>query len=376
VTVFGSGFTPDGRYLACSDNFGQVGIWNMEYYLFQNSNWVHDNETKTEALETISTNSNLGAGVEKDFLLKAHKTPIYSIAVTENFLITGADEEIKGWKTPWMNQGSTSSNAKSDVDGGGNAVGKCLFELKTPQLEGLRGSLSPWAETNGIAVDEVTNTKYVFSAAGDGNAYCWDLETQKVLTTFSGHSDYLHCISLICQNGLIATGSEDGTCKLWDRRAKQNCVATLELDESPGREKVVTCTAADSEGNWLSFGGQDSKGFGRFRVIHVASRSLIQTSQTERHMSCVQTLDYSEGSGGETNLVCGGDSFDIEHWDKIGKKRIAKIRSSSPSNFTLCHSPKEKTNVMVAGGTSPFIDVSTVATRTHMFSFYFDFGLR
>jgi WD40 repeat protein len=58
-------------------------------------------------------------------------------------------------------------------------------------------------------------TGFLFSAAGDGIAYCWDLNTQTCVYTLHGHEDYLHCIKVNSLKQQVITGSEDGTCRVW-----------------------------------------------------------------------------------------------------------------------------------------------------------------
>jgi WD40 repeat protein len=54
----------------------------------------------------------------------------------------------------------------------------------------------------------------LYAACGDNNAYAWDLNTKQCISTFRGHTGYLHCITQRA-NGQLVTGSEDGTVKLW-----------------------------------------------------------------------------------------------------------------------------------------------------------------
>jgi WD40 repeat protein len=37
----------------------------------------------------------------------------------------------------------------------------------------------------------------LFSASGDSNVYSWDLQTGKQLGVFSGHSDFIHCVTQV-----------------------------------------------------------------------------------------------------------------------------------------------------------------------------------
>ena len=58
----------------------------------------------------------------------------------------------------------------------------------------------------------------LFSGSKDGNARVWDLTTMKCERVLTGHRDEVLCVSVLASThhcGVIATGCEDGTMKIW-----------------------------------------------------------------------------------------------------------------------------------------------------------------
>ena len=246
AVAFATAFSPDGERLVCATNRGVVSAWDLAPYL-ESDCWSN----AAEATNRLERRSHHG------FRFAAHTNTIYAAQfASPDLLLTGADEEIRAWRLPAESSGGLCSL-------------ECEFELRVPQLRGVRGALSPVAETNGLSVFGGK----VVAAAGDGNAYVWDLATQQLVSTLGGpqhHTDYLHCVVALPKAGLLATGSEDGTLRLWDERSS-GCVAVLHLGGAAAASSFVACAAADPGENWLAFGGQVD-GSACVSLCHIPSR--------------------------------------------------------------------------------------------------------
>jgi hypothetical protein len=123
------------------------------------------------------------------------------------------------------------------------------FRLEHPRATGVRGSVGALAEANDLAFDAKSAT--LFTAAGDGNAYAWDLRTGALARTFTGHDGYLHCVASRARNGQIVTGSEDCTAKLWDLRAAEASATLRPPGETCG---WCACAQVDATEDWLVCG--------------------------------------------------------------------------------------------------------------------------
>jgi len=75
----------------------------------------------------------------------------------------------------------------------------------------------------------------------------WNMTTGDLYTTFKGHSSKTHCIAIFPDRNNIATGSVDGTVKIWD--LNRGCINTFKHGDS------VYSVAIDPTGKKLFSGG-------------------------------------------------------------------------------------------------------------------------
>ena len=69
--------------------------------------------------------------------------------------------------------------------------------------------------------------------SGDNLVHIYDLETREELQSLKGHENFIHGLSHCPATDLIASGSEDGTVRLWDPKKKRPCTQVLKPDEEP-----------------------------------------------------------------------------------------------------------------------------------------------
>jgi WD40 repeat protein len=53
------------------------------------------------------------------------------------------------------------------------------------------------------------------TGATDGTAKLWDTATGALLSTLTGHTDWIQTVTFSPDGRTLATGSRDGTAKLW-----------------------------------------------------------------------------------------------------------------------------------------------------------------
>ena len=181
-------FSPCNTYLICGTGLGNIHVWRFA------------TEASDGSVEPP----------QRCVSLCAHGCAVYALTFTHaaagTLLLSAADEEICAWR--W-----------DDILGHRPAGVAPTPQLRLENARTMlrRGALGQLSETSALAID--TGAQRLYSAAGDGNAYAWDLATQQCVATFPGVGEPLHCLALCERRQQLVTGGEDGGVRLWDVRA-------------------------------------------------------------------------------------------------------------------------------------------------------------
>lgn len=217
--------------------------------------------------------------------------------------------------------------------------------------------LDPGCETNGLAYDPQTGT--LFAATGDGLCHGYDASSGKQTVACSGHTNYLHTVVVLPKSRQLATGSEDGTVRLWDLRTGSgaSCTGTLEpFSDSGGEPRTATarsistswvsCLACDPNDNWLVCGGSGHY----LNTYHIGSRKSMNTMPTA---SATQAVSFVE-----SELVSVGAEPNVYH-HSIGGTLVARVPATCPSNFGIAYTPRPHGRLLVVCGAGTEADVFT-----------------
>eukprot|EP00897_Mesotaenium_endlicherianum_P003371 jgi/Mesen1/3061/ME000018S02375 len=284
------------EYVCCASSSGQVSIYSF-------SNLVRE-----ALLSKGAPFSNLGV-VQPLLTWRAHEGAAYNLATYG----TGAESLLLRCRSP---------GGCAEEDGAGPAP---VLEMRNAQHRGPRGSLA--------------EEGHVYTAAGDGCAYAWDVATGQQVRTFRGHADYLHCIASCPSRRQVITGSEDGTARVWDIRSAE-CVAAFD----PWRAAAVSPAKAASSSSratsspWMcGTGGQCATLFS----LHTSSAAIRFATSSPPQALAIDAND---------EIVMGGDERSLSRWT-LGGQLVSKVTSAVPSVSSLdCH-PFGVTLVAGYGGT-------------------------
>jgi len=309
TTVFSQAYSPCGNYLATCSNFGQIAVFSVK-----NALAVDATEESRKPINSF----------------KAHNGSIYALEATPGFLVSGGPSEIHGWK--WKNL----IHSKDP---------KPAWTLTLP-------SSSPYdiPETNGLAYNSQNDT--LISGGGDNLVYIWDLETGEPIVTMSGHKDYIHCVANLEKSNQCVSGSEDGTVRFWDCRAKNSMSSMFEPNKKkavkrPELGNWISCVAVDGAEQWLVCGGAPY-----LSCWHIPSSTMTSVLQTPN--SCSLTAIFHEGK-----ILTAGSEPTLFHWTMNGDKE-AEIPVSPESVYSLAVNKNSKSNkVLSIAGFSLSIDVCT-----------------
>ena len=288
ATVFSAAFSPCGSFLVAGSSLGRVSVWIL----------------------ARATQSGAGAPA---LILTAHACCCYTLsfgeASGEVVLFTGGTDEVRAWRWSVLADAALAAPAAAPARLNAASSGVRFIALrparrKLPQFAASRHVVP---ETNGLSI----SGGYVHAAMGDGVARTWDLASGKVIREFDGHTGFLHAIVALGASGEIATGSEDGTVRLWDVRSA-GCIDVVRPSSSSGsdgsssgsgRGRATASAAAtssswvaalaadpDSGSNWLACAGGEGQGKGFVSWLHVPTRRTIasQPCATPVNALCLQ----------------------------------------------------------------------------------------
>ncbi|KAK1264938.1 WD repeat-containing protein DWA1 [Acorus gramineus] len=331
-TVFRTAFAPnnprnDHDVLVVASSDGSVAPYDLS-----SSSALHLNQIRgQQSLLDIPV-------AEPMCCLNAHKGPAYDVKFygdgDDSLLLScGDDGRICGWR--W----NDISNSDESMPMQGVHL-ESVLELVNPQHQGPWDALSPIPETNAIAVNKQEGS--IFSATGDGCAYCWDVETSKRTMTFRGHSAYLHCVVARKSSNQIITGSEDGTARIWDCRSGQ-CVKVIHPQKGcklTDSYSYVSCVAVDKYERWLVCGSG--------RNVSVWSLPACELILSFENKSSVQDVLINDNQ----ILVVGAEPVLTRM--HINGEDFSKIQCAPPSAFSVSLHPS---GVTAVGGYGGLVDI-------------------
>jgi WD40 repeat protein len=143
-----------------------------------------------------------------------------------------------------------------------------------------------------IALGFSRDGQKLIAGGGDTQIYMWDTATLTREPSLGRHHQRIHCIATSTHTGIVATGSEDSTIKLWNLDTR-TCIQTLvghpgqvfcNLNFSPDGNYLVSCSVDSTIKLWNTFSWEsiamttDHQGFVLDAAFAPDSRTLYSAS--------------------------------------------------------------------------------------------------
>jgi len=316
TTIFDQVFSPCGKFLVACSNFGRISVFS---------------------LRTV-----LGPELSKDsfkpfFSFKGHIGPVYCLLSTDNFLISAGTGSIKAYS--W-------SDILTKVD-------KVSWSLDIPSSLSSADRFTEAPESNSMTLRSKDGCSELFVGCGDNKIHSWDITTGSYLHSYTGHTDYVHCVTMRTNEQQFLSASEDGSVRLWDVRVSgDGSVHTVEpyrhVDCERGQHgKWIACVCVDKADDWMVCGGGPSLSMWHLRAMSLTAVFLTPAATVN------QALFHSD------MILSGGSDSSIQQWSVNGERRASV--PCSPSNiFSLAVNDKsDSLKVLTVAGSSHKIDVCT-----------------
>ncbi|KAG2739276.1 WD40 repeat-like protein [Suillus brevipes Sb2] len=210
-----------------------------------------------------------------------------------------------------------------------------LWDLKSGTQIG-----EDWRDGNGRvwSMTLSPNGKTIASGSGgsDYNVKIWDVETRKVIATWTGHRDVVCALCWSADGERVASGSWDGTARVWDVKRGKN-ILTIKT----GHEWVWAVTYSPDSSK-LATGGNEENAV---KIWDAKTGELLNTLKHDHRVeSLAWTLDGKKLISGSFSLI---RIFDTATWQQIavleGHTSFVYGISLSSNNRLLASASWDKT---------------------------------
>jgi len=302
-------FSPDGQYLVAGNIYGDISVYDL-------SATLGPRQTDNDELR----------GPTYQFKAYPDHQQVQSILTTDDFLVTGACGEVVGWD--WK----TATSSKSSK----------IKRSWTIQIPSKKDSLEK-PDVNCMIYSK--ENRVIYAGCGDNKIHILSLEDGKIINSLSGHNDFIHSISLSGKQ--LASGSEDGTVRLWDLNNRENTnILKPHLENKVARPKIGKWIGAvDFTEDWLLCGGGPKLSLWHLRSMDVAT--IFNLPDEGIHVANIY----------EERIIAGGAMPHLHHLTYQGLT-LAKVPVSSNTVYSVVYQEQPQ-KVLSIGGSSNKIDVCT-----------------
>ncbi|MCI0660390.1 MAG: choice-of-anchor D domain-containing protein [Acidobacteria bacterium] len=215
------------------------------------------------------------------------------------------------------------------------------YDLNFQELATLSGHVNS-VESVSFSPDGKT----LASGSDNGTFKLWDVAGRREIATFYGHTGSVESVSFSPDSKTLASGSWDNTIKLWDVPTR------FEIATFKGHEQSVYSVSFSPDGKTLASGSEDN-------TIKLWDMSTLREIATlKAHADSVYSVSFSPD--GKT-LVSGSDDNTIKLWDVPTRREIATLKGHEAGVPSITFSPDGKT--LASGSDDKTIKLWNVAGR-------------
>ncbi|QSJ19342.1 caspase family protein [Nostoc sp. UHCC 0702] len=311
-------FQADGKYFATAETNGNVRLWQTDTY--KQVKLFSDNKSTSQIWSiAFSPDGKMiaSAGEDKTVRLwdveKGDKSKeikdnqcIYSVSFSHNdrYLLSAGDERIAIWNV-------ITGNLENEISIIGNQFHSIAINKRSILAIGCENGL--------VILYDIR-----------------DINSPQILQSFGVHNTTVRCITFSPDDTTIASGSEDGTIKLW----KINSDDSFQTLTSEDIKQVWTISFSQ-DGKILASGSTDENPIGidehhNIRLWNLDNGTLQKLGT---HNNQLRTVAFCPQAQQSNLLISGGDDHTIKIWDITTQKRQKIIQGYTNRIWSVAFSP-------------------------------------
>ena len=328
-------FSPDGSWVVTGGEDSMLKVWNT-----RTGRLIGDLGSEIVEYEDRDTGQVTRARI-------AHRGEIRCCAVTSDGkrIASGGDD---GTLRLWAWEVSGLSLLRGIFRPAAGFVEACAFSpLGNRLVVGSRlsreitvwdvGSPRPVATLQGPA-DGTTACAYspdgsqVATGSADGTVRLWDAKQMESQNAPLGHEDIASCCAYSPRGDMVVTGSHDGTVRTWD--ASSGLALAVSPDsEKPWTQPVkwISCCTFSPEGNRIVFG--DADGLVKFWDLDRAA--IVASSQSDDTFDGTHCCEFSRDG---SRILTGGTH--VRLWDSTALAPLTTLKTQHGRPWCCAFSPE------------------------------------
>ena len=162
------------------------------------------------------------------------------------------------------------------------------------------------------------------SGSNDNTVKLWEVSSGKLLRTLEGHTSAVVCVAFDRSGGILASASADNTVKLWEASSGK-LLRSLE-----GHTNLVSSIAIDRSGGILASGSEDNT----VKLWEASSGKLFRT--LEGHTSAVVSVAFDRSGG---ILASGSADNTVKLWEASSGKLLRSLEGHTDTVEIVDFSP-------------------------------------